>query len=67
MNSVLCCHTERGGFSYLKRIYIIYGSTILDNPGQNICNETEKSSKTGQEKKSLISTFVCLLTVIVKV
>ena len=29
------------------------------NPGQNIWNKIEKSSKTGQERKSLISTFEC--------
>ena len=27
------------------------------NPGQNICNKIEKFSKTGQDKKSLISAF----------
>ena len=32
------------------------------NPGQNICNRMEKSSKTGQDKESLISTFACFLT-----
>ena len=39
----------------------------LDNPGQNIWNKIEKSSKTGQEKKSLISTFEGFLTAIAKV
>ena len=39
----------------------------LDNPGPDIWNRLEKSNKTGQEKKSLISTFACFLTVIVKV
>ena len=34
-----------------------------DNPGQSISNKIEKSSKTGQDKKSLISTFACFLTV----
>ena len=37
------------------------------NPGQNISNKIEKSSKTGQIKKSLISTFACFLTAIAKV
>ena len=37
------------------------------NPGQNIWNKIEKSSKTGQDKKSLISTFVCFLTATAKV
>ena len=37
------------------------------NVGQNIWNKIEKSSKTGPEKKSLISTFGCFLTAIAKV
>ena len=37
------------------------------NLGQNIWNKIEKSSKVGQGKKSLMSTFVCFLTAIVKV
>ena len=37
------------------------------NPGQNIWNKIEKSSKIGQEKKSLISTFAYFLTAIAKV
>ena len=32
------------------------------NPGQNIRNKIEKSSKTRQDEKSLISTFACFLT-----
>ena len=39
----------------------------MDNPGQNIWNKIEKSSKTGQGKKSLITTFACFLTAIAKV
>ena len=37
------------------------------NLGQNIWYKIEKSSKTGHDKKSLISTFACFLTAIVKV
>ena len=37
------------------------------NPMQNICNKLEKSSKTGQDKKSLISTFRCFLTATAKI
>ena len=37
------------------------------NPGQNIWSKTEKFSKIAQYKKSLISTFECFLTAIVKV
>ena len=37
------------------------------NPGQNIWNKIKKSSKTGQKKKSLISTFPSFLTAIAKV
>ena len=40
---------------------------IICNPGKNICNKIEKSSKTGQKKKSLISTFARCLTAIAKV
>ena len=32
---------------------------IAYNSGQNIWNKIEKSSKTGSDKKSLISTFEC--------
>ena len=37
------------------------------NPMQNIWNKLEKSSKIGQDKKSLISTFGCFLTATAKV
>ena len=40
---------------------------ICYNLGQNNWNKIEKSSKTGQEKKSLISSFACFLTAIAKV
>ena len=36
----------------------------IHNPGKNIWNKIEKSSKTGQAKKSLISTFACFWTAI---
>ena len=47
----------------MTRRYIL----SIYNPGQSIWNKTEKSSKTGQEKKSLMSTFACFLTAITKV
>ena len=37
------------------------------NPGENSWNKIEKSSKTGQDKKSSISTFTCFLTATAKV
>ena len=40
---------------------------MIYNPGQNIWNKIKKSSKTGQDKKSLISTLACFLTAIAKV
>ena len=40
---------------------------IYYNPGQNIWNKMEWSSKTGQEKNSLVSAFACFLTAIGKV
>ena len=42
-------------------------SIILYNPMQNIWNKLEKSSKIGQDKKGLISTFACFLTATAKV
>ena len=41
--------------------------TFIYNPGKNIWNKLEKSSKAGQDKKCLISTFACFLTSIAKV
>ena len=38
-----------------------------DNLWQNILNKIEKSSKIGENKKSLISAFACFLTAIAKV
>ena len=37
------------------------------SPVQNIWNKIEKSSKIGHDKKSLMSTFACVLTTIAKV
>ena len=37
------------------------------NPGQSIWNKIEKSSKTGQDKKGLMSTFACFLTAAAKI
>ena len=42
-------------------------NTLIYNLGQNIWNKMEKSSKTGQEKKSLASFLVFFLTAIAKV
>ena len=36
------------------------------SPGQGIWGNIEKSSEAGQERKSLITTFVCFLTAIAK-
>ena len=41
-------------------------SARSSNPEQNIWNKIEKSRKTGQNKKSLISICACFLTAIVK-
>ena len=55
----------------INRIVWYFIIVVLDlltyNPGQNIWNKIEKSSKTGQGKKSLISTFACFLTATAKV
>ena len=51
-----------GNMKYVKIELIFQGQPAPHNPGQNIWNKIEKSSKTGQGKKSLISTFACFLT-----
>ena len=52
-------------FKKKQEIHDIFIKT--NNPGQNIWNKVEKSSKSGQDMKSLISTFACFLTTIAKV
>ena len=49
---------HRNRYTYLE---------VSSNPMQNIWNKLEKSSRTGQDKKSLISTFACFLTATAKV
>ena len=51
----------------IKLLHHHFVRNSSNNPGQNIWNKVEKSSKTGQVKKSLISTFACFLTAIAKV
>ena len=53
----------------MKKAGLSYEQKFLssDNPAQNIWNKIEKSSKTGEEKKSLISAFACFLTATAKV
>ena len=54
-------------------IYAIYAilcrNVIISyyNPGQNTMNKIDKSSKIGQDKESLTSTFACFLTAVTKV
>ena len=48
-------------------IYEVASVTSAYNPMQNVWNKLEKSSKTGQDKKSLISTSACFLTATAKV
>ena len=43
-------------------IYKLDISVSVYNPSQNIWNRIGKSSKSGRDKKSLISTFACFLT-----
>ena len=58
-----CCDFDINLLFFL----ILYDFFSNYNSGQNIWNKIEKSSKTGQDKKSLISTFACFLTAIAKV
>ena len=53
---------------YNTRVEIQSGNYHHDyNFEQNIRNKLEKSSKIGQEKKSLTSAFACFLTAIAKI
>ena len=45
----------------------IISNVCTYSPGQNIWKKIEKFSQTGQEKKSLVSSFACILTAIAKV
>ena len=60
INRYRCRFLEAGLISY--RIFM-----RNYKPMQNIWNKLEKSSKSGQDKKSLISTFACFLTSTAKV
>ena len=44
---------------YIEKKLYIY------NSGQNIWNRLEKSSKNGQDKRTLISAFTCFLTTLI--
>ena len=50
-----------------KKLTILFNSFLNYKPKKNIWNKTKESSKTGQDKKSLISTFPFYLTVIAKI
>ena len=50
----------------LNRVKLVTFINIY-NPGQNTCSKIEKSSKTEQDKKSLISAFAFFFTAITKV
>ena len=52
------------GNFYNTKLYCLSEVTYnnIYNQMQNIWNKLKKSSKTGQDKKSLISTFACFLT-----
>ena len=54
-------------FGFFEKFCHQFFLETICNPMQNIWNKIEKSSKTGQDKKSLISTFVCFLTATTKV
>ena len=58
---------ETGAGKGLGRVRIQNLLAQTYSPRQNIWNKMEKSSKTGQEKKSLLSGFACFLTAICEV
>ena len=52
---------------YAVKDYVLLKVLNAYNAGQNIWDIIEKSSKTGQDKKSLTSTFACFLIATAKV
>ena len=48
-------------FTFILNIILQFSIHFTYNSMQNVWNKLEKSSKTGQGKKSLISTFACFL------
>ena len=50
-----------------KKLTILFNSFLNYKPKKNIWNKTKESSKTGQDKKSLISTFPFYVTVFAKI
>ena len=70
-------HLQCSTMSLIYEVFVILPQTSSNsehdnvqwyhNPRQNIWNKMEKSSKTGQEEKTLVSNFECFLTAIAKV
>ena len=56
MSKTLSC--KKTGPSFSQNV------SFSDNSGQNFSNKMEKSSKTEQKKKTLVSTFACFLIAI---
>ena len=54
-------------FRFFSLWFVFIAQKEIYNHMQNIWNKLEKSSKTGQGKKSLMSTFACFLTATAKV
>ena len=60
-------HEYKKNITKIQRKMPIHLKTTFYNPGQNIWYKVEKSSKNGQDFKSLLSNLACFLTAIVKV
>ena len=67
--TIPCDKSKVVSFAFSIAIFILCYciSMLIYNHMQNIWNKLEKSSKTGQGKKSLMSTFACFLTATAKV
>ena len=60
-------HILLGRFGQKTQNFQFKPKISMFNPGQNICIKIEKTCKTGQDKKSLISNCARFLTAIAKV
>ena len=62
-----CGIGQKGRLDVGCKKYVVAARERNYNPGQNFWSKIEKSSKSGQGKKILISTFACFLAAIVRV
>ena len=67
-HSIVKCNIGLGyALSTIQKILTSLFKSQFHKPTQNIQHKIKKSSKTAQDKKSLISTFACFLTALAKI